>query len=301
MSEQRIDNFLFKRFKSLPKDLIYRSLRVGKIKINKKKILPSYKLKTNDYITIYSITINLKKKKIYLKKSTINLFLKNILFEDKYFIIFNKPCGLAVHGGSGVSFGVIEIFRNIRKDLLSLELVHRIDKETSGILILAKKRSILKKMHENLRKKNIYKEYIAVVKGYWSKKNTAITLPLLKKNNHNQKKKVCVHKNGKPAKTLFTVKKYFKNTTLLSIQPITGRTHQIRVHTSQFGHPIIFDSRYGEETLKNNLIIKKNYRLLLHAHKISFLHPKNNIKICIIAPLDKKFKNCLKYFKKNIY
>ncbi|WP_232512957.1 RluA family pseudouridine synthase [Buchnera aphidicola] len=239
-----------------------------------------------------------KKKKIYLQKSIINLFLKNILFEDKYLIIFNKPCGFAVHGGSGINYGVIEIFREIRKELIFLELVHRIDKDTSGILILAKKRSILKKMHDNLRTKKIYKEYLALLHGYWSKKNNIIDQPLLKRKNITQKKKVYIHKNGKPSKTKFQVKEYFNETTLTSIIPITGRTHQIRVHTSQFGHPIVFDKKYGNIKREKKYILKKNQRLLLHSYKISFIHPKKNKKIFIIAPLDEKFKNCLKYFSK---
>ncbi|VFP79230.1 Ribosomal large subunit pseudouridine synthase C [Buchnera aphidicola (Cinara curtihirsuta)] len=298
MSGQRIDNFLFKHFKKLPKSMIYRSIRIGKIKINKKKIKPFYKLKINDCVTTHSIIIDIKKKKIYLKKSIINLFLKNILFEDKYLIVFNKPHGFAVHGGSGINYGVIEIFREIRKKLTFLELVHRIDRDTSGILILAKKRSILKKMHENLRKKKIYKEYLALTHGYWSHKNKIICLPLSKRKDVKKKKKVYVHENGKPSKTKFKVKKYFNNTTLISAVPITGRTHQIRVHTSQFGHPIIFDKKYGNTEQEKKYILKKNNRLLLHSYKISFIHPKEKTKICIIAPLDEKFKYCLKYFSK---
>ncbi|WP_232036819.1 RluA family pseudouridine synthase [Buchnera aphidicola] len=212
--------------------------------------------------------------------------------------MFNKPHGFAVHGGSGINYGVIEIFRNIRQELIYLELVHRIDKETSGILILAKKRSILRKMHENLRNKKIHKEYLALLHGHWLKKNTIINLPLLKKKGINQKKKVCVHAQGKPAITKFKVNQYFYNTTLISIIPVTGRTHQIRVHTSQFGHPVVFDKKYGNYKIEKKNISKKNTRLLLHAYKIFFLHPKNNKKIFIIAPLDEQFKKLLKIFSK---
>ncbi|WP_232036827.1 RluA family pseudouridine synthase [Buchnera aphidicola] len=203
-----------------------------------------------------------------------------------------------MHGGSGINYGVIEIFRNIRKELTYLELIHRIDKETSGILMLAKKRSILKIMHEKLRNKTIHKEYLALLHGHWNKKNTTINLPLLKKKGINQKKKVCIHKNGKSAITKFKVRQYFYNTTLISIVPITGRTHQIRVHTSQFGHPIIFDQKYGNHKIEKKIINKKNNRLLLHAYKILFFHPKNNKKIFITAPLDDQFKNLLKIFSK---
>ncbi|VFP84980.1 Ribosomal large subunit pseudouridine synthase C [Buchnera aphidicola (Cinara splendens)] len=302
MSEQRIDNFLFKTFKKLPKRMIYRSIRIGKIKINKKKVQPFYKLKIHDNLTLYSIKIEIKKKNINLKSSIVHLFLKNILFEDKYLIIFNKPYGIAVHGGSGINYGVIEIFRKIRQELAFLELVHRIDKETSGILILAKKRSILKKMHENLRNKLIHKEYLALLHGHWSEKNTTVSLPLLKKKNDHHKKKVCVHKNGKPSITRFKIFQYFHNTTLMSIIPITGRTHQIRVHAAQFGHPVVFDQKYGDIKKEKKILHKKNGRLLLHAYKVFFYHPLNNEKIFITAKLDERFKKLLKIFsKKNIF
>ncbi|WP_231938288.1 RluA family pseudouridine synthase [Buchnera aphidicola] len=208
---------------------------------------------------------------------------------------------MAVHGGSGINYGVIEVFRKIRQELEFLELVHRIDKETSGILIIAKKRSILKKMHENLRKKLIHKEYLALLHGHWSKKNTVVNLPLLKKKNDHQKKKVCVHKNGKPSTTRFKIFQYFYNTTLMSIIPVTGRTHQIRVHASQFGHPVVFDQKYGNVKKEKNIIDKKDRRLLLHAYKIFFYHPLNNEKIFITAKLDKKFKKLLKIFSKKKY
>lgn len=300
MSKQRIDNFLFKTFKKLPKSMIYRCLRIGKIKINRKKIQPYYKLKKDDIITLFSIyTPFVKKKCPKFKKSTIDFFLKQIVYEDKYLLIINKPNGIAVHGGSGISSGIIEIFRIIRPDIFFLELVHRLDKDTSGILILAKKNSILKKMHQQLREKIIYKEYVAIVQGHWPKNKTIVDLPLLKNKNLNKKHKVFVHKNGKSSQTIFIAQKHYPNTTLVSIIPITGRTHQIRVHAAQSGHPIIFDEKYGKK--KWNKVKDNDIKLLLHAKTMIFLHPKYEKKICIYIPINQIFKNYIHFFSQNIY
>ncbi|AEH39808.1 ribosomal large subunit pseudouridine synthase C [Buchnera aphidicola (Cinara tujafilina)] len=300
---QRIDNFLFKTFKKLPKSMIYRCLRIGKIRLNHKKIKPTYKLKKNDIITVFAINVALIKKKILkLKQSTINFFLKHIIYEDDHLLIINKPTGISVHSGSGINFGIIEIFREIRPDIFFLELVHRLDKDTSGVLMLAKKKSILKKLHQQLRDKEIYKEYKAIVYGHWPK-NNIVDLPLLRIKNLNNKNKVCIHNNGKSSQTNFIVQKYYPNTTLLSVIPITGRTHQIRVHASYSGHPILFDNRYGTKEIKKTEKIykKNNMRLLLHAQTVIFIHPKNQKKICIYAPLCKNFKKYVHFFSKNIH
>ncbi|WP_231938294.1 RluA family pseudouridine synthase [Buchnera aphidicola] len=303
ISTQRIDNFLFKKFKNLPKSMIYRCLRIGKIRLNKKKINPNYKLQKKDIITLFSIKIPIiKKKKRTYNKSTINFFLKHIIYEDEYLLIINKPTGIAVHGGSGITSGIIEIFRVIRTDLFFLELVHRLDKDTSGILILAKKNSILKIMHQQLREKKIYKEYTAIVQGHWPKNKKIIDLPLLKTKNIYDKNKVRVHQNGKSSQTIFIVKKYYLNTTLVSIIPITGRTHQIRVHAAYSGFPIIFDEKYSTKKIKESEEIKKinKKRLLLHAQTMIFMHPQYQKKICIYAPLNKTFKNYIDFFAQNI-
>lgn len=303
MSNQRIDNFLFKKFKNLPKSMIYRCLRIGKIRLSIGKINPNYKLQINDNILLFAINIPLiKNKKINLKKSKIDFFLKTILYEDKYLIIINKPYGIAVHGGSGINYGIIEIFRSIRPDILNLELVHRLDKDTSGVLMLSKKSLILKDMHRKLRERKIYKEYLAITHGHWSKNKISVKFPLLKNKKLNKKNSVYVHPNGKPSQTNFVVKKKYINTTLVSIIPITGRTHQIRIHAAQSGHPIIFDQKYGIKKIKNCKFIKKNkIRLLLHAKKIVFKHPKLKKIINISATLDEKFTKYINFFSKNIH
>ncbi|CAL4043065.1 Ribosomal large subunit pseudouridine synthase C [Buchnera aphidicola (Tetraneura ulmi)] len=304
MIPQRIDNFLISYMKLLSKNKIYKILRKGNVRVNKKRVLPKYKLKIGDKIRIPPIKkqyVNTIKKK-NIQKNTDKKLLKKILFEDDDLIIINKPSGIAVHGGSGISTGIIEKFRLLRPLCKNLELVHRLDKETSGLLIMSKKRFALNFLHEQIRNKKIKKKYIALVHGNWPNSTNIINFPLLKKklNINKNKKKVCVHKLGKPSETHFFVKKRFKNnTTLVYIYPITGRTHQIRVHSAHLNSPIVFDNRYGSKTLDRK--IKKTngpFHLLLHAKEIQFIHPKNKKKIILSAPLDKKFKNYLEYLYK---
>ncbi|QJC28944.1 RluA family pseudouridine synthase [Enterobacteriaceae endosymbiont of Plateumaris rustica] len=293
---QRVDNFLITKFKNIPKSFIYRILRQGKIRVNKKKVKPNFKIKSQDILQFPLIYIkNIQKNKILLNKKKIDFFKKMILFEDKYIFAINKPSGIAVHGGSGINFGIIENFRIIFTKIKFLELVHRIDKETSGILLIAKKRSILKILHKQFRENNILKNYIALVKGNYTKNNYGFIKSFLLKKNNNNKIKVITHSTlGKYSETKFKIIKYYKFMMLLNITPLTGRTHQIRVHMSHIGHPIAYDQRYGD--INFNLNLKKKIglnRLFLHAQKIKFMHPITNKKICIYAPLNNELNNCL--------
>lgn len=294
MVNQRLDNFIKKKLKHVPKSMIYRIIRTGRIRINKKRIKPYYKLKFGDIIRIPPIKISNIKNNIFLPLKTSEILLKSIIYEDSHLLIINKPSGIAVHGGSGLSFGIIESFRKLRPSEKFLELVHRIDRETSGILILAKKRLSLVSLHQQLREKKIKKKYIALVHGIWPSERKKISEPLLKNRFQNTPKKVLINSDGKFSETFFKIKKYYSSSTLLLITPKTGRTHQIRVHTAHIGHPIFFDKRYGRNDLDANVKNKVNInRLLLHSFKMNFIHPKNNNKISITAPLEKKFKDYL--------
>ncbi|WP_343191985.1 RluA family pseudouridine synthase [Buchnera aphidicola (Formosaphis micheliae)] len=300
MEQQRIDNFLIKKFKTMPKSLIYKNIRIGKIKINKKKIKPKYKLKIGDKINVISMMTNhltknkitiINQKKIFKIK---NIFFNNILYEDEHLLIINKPSGIAVHGGSGIHFGIIECIRQLRQKNTFLELVHRLDRSTSGILLLAKKRSALINLHQQLRDNQIKKKYLALVHGNWPESKKIVITPLLKIKQFNKKNIVIVNNKGKISETHFKIQKKYINNTLLSVTPITGRTHQIRVHTSHVGHPIVFDDRYGRHDLDiYNKTKEINNRLLLHANEINFLHPKFNYRINILAPLEKNVKKYL--------
>ncbi|WP_425619535.1 RluA family pseudouridine synthase [Buchnera aphidicola] len=294
MINQRIDNFLFNKFKTVPKSMIYRIIRKGKIQINQKKIKPNYKLQIRDILKIPSIKIICHSNKKIIPLNKEKILMNSILYEDSDLLIINKPSGIAVHGGSGCSFGVIEYFRKFRPRDKYLELIHRIDRETSGILMLAKTRQSLLSMHQQLREKKIKKEYIALVHGLWPDNIKKISEPILKIKFKNNQKKVLIHQHGKPAITDVYIKKQFSNSTLLSIFPKTGRTHQIRAHTLHVGHPIFFDKRYGKSDLDMNIKNSINIcRLLLHAYKIHFVHPKHGHNMFVTAPIDISFKNYL--------
>ncbi|CAL4322881.1 RluA family pseudouridine synthase [Buchnera aphidicola] len=293
MINQRIDNFLIKKYKNIPKSVIYRIIRTGQVRINKRRIKQYYKLNIGDKLRIPPILIE-KQKQNFINKNSFPDLSKNIIYEDNYLLIINKPSGIAVHGGSGLNFGVIEYFRYIRPLNGFLELVHRIDRDTSGILILSKKRISLCHLHKQFREKKIKKEYIALVHGKWPLDIKKISAPLLKIQSINHPKKVVIHKNGKYSETYFNIKRRYCATTLMHIIPKTGRTHQIRAHALHAGHPIVFDNRYGKNNLDINIKKITNInRLLLHSFKMFFIHPSDGKKMHIIAPLDAQFEKFL--------
>lgn len=292
---QRIDNFLMAKLKNIPKSLIYRIIRKGEVRVNKKRIKPEYKLQENDQIRLPPI--NQKEQEtaaLSPKLSQIADLEQAILYEDDCLIALNKPSGIAVHGGSGLLFGVIEALRALRPDSRFLELVHRIDRDTSGVLLIAKKRSALRSLHEQLREKTMRKHYLALVKGDWPSHCKEIQAPLLKVNLPNGDRLVKVDQTGKPSLTRFKVERRFGIATLIQASPITGRTHQIRVHTLFAHHPIAFDDRYGDKSFDEKLEQTKINRLFLHAKQVSFMHPKTQQIMQIEAPLDEKLTKGLK-------
>lgn len=292
-SGQRLDNFLKKNLFKVPKCLIYKMIRKGVIKVNKKKVKCFYKIKDKDQIKLPNIKIK-KQKNINFSFFKRNKNLEtNIVYEDKYIIAINKPSGVAVHGGSGIKLGMIEKLRILKPENKFLELVHRIDRDTSGILLIAKKSSILRNLHLQIYEKKIKKTYIALVKGKWSNNIQKIKLPLIKKNFRNSKI-VYVNKLGKESETRFEKIENFGNiATLMKVMPITGRTHQIRVHLSYIGHPIAFDKKYGDKKFDDDLKFINVNRLFLHAESLFFIHPNNKKTIKINVPIDKKLQNSI--------
>ena len=299
---QRIDNFLITYLKGVPKSMIYRILRKGEVRVNKKRIKPEYKLVIGDEVRIPPIRVSEKTvPEISKKLNKVADLEKSIIYEDDVILAINKPSGIAVHGGSGLSFGVIEGLRALRPEAKFLELVHRIDRETSGILLIAKKRSALKSLHEQLRLKQMQKNYLALVKGNWPSECKVVQAPLLKNVLKSGERVVKVNAEGKPSETRFKVEERFGFATLVKASPVTGRTHQIRVHTQYANHPIAFDDRYGDSQFDALLTDSKLNRLFLHAANVKFIHPKTLQEMQLHAPLDDVLQNCLTKIRDDKY
>lgn len=283
-SDQRIDNYLFTLLKGVPKSRIYRIIRKGEIRINGSRIKPDYKLNEGDKIRIPPVRIAEREAFILPSKKLQYLLEKNILYEDDALLVLNKPSGLAVHGGSGIKLGLIEALRLIRPKTDYFELVHRIDRETSGCLIVAKKRSSLRYLQEQMRNKKISKVYYALATGKWPRGRNRIDLPLMAFEQKTGEKIVRVNSKGKKSVTIFSVMKRYHNFTLLEASLETGRTHQIRVHAQHIGCPLAGDSKYGLDDINKDIRKSGLKRMFLHAFKIGFSLPcgKN---IFIEAPM----------------
>lgn len=285
---QRIDNFLLARLKGVPKSVIYRVLRKGEVRVNKGRIKPEYKLVAGDQVRVPPLTIPVQAENtISVKLTSVKTLESHILYEDNELIVLNKPSGMAVHGGSGLSFGAIEALRALRPQAKHLELVHRLDRDTSGCLLIAKKRSILTALHEQLRDKVVEKKYWALVAGQWDGKIKKVTEALKKNTLQSGERIVRVDDvDGKPSETRFKVLQRFEEGTLLECFPVTGRTHQIRVHTACKGHPIACDDKYGDNLFTAQMQAVGLNRLFLHAKLISFNHPVSGNRLTFEAPLD---------------
>ncbi|WP_032855656.1 23S rRNA pseudouridine(955/2504/2580) synthase RluC [Pasteurella dagmatis] len=292
---QRIDNYLLAKLKGVPKSLIYRILRKGEVRVNKGRIKPEYKLQASDIVRVPPVRVSEKEQApVSTKLNKVNQLENQILFEDDCLLVLNKPSGIAVHGGSGLNFGVIEALRALRPEARFLELVHRLDRDTSGILLVAKKRSALRNLHEQLREKTVQKDYLALVRGQWQSHCKVVKAPLLKNELSSGERIVRVSEQGKPSETRFSIEERYENATLVKASPVTGRTHQIRVHTQYAGHPIAFDDKYGDKQFDEQMSEIGLKRLFLHAFSIRFEHPKSGETLRINAPLDDEMKGILK-------
>ena len=270
LAGQRLDNFLFNKIKNVPKSRIYRMLRGGEVRVNKKRVGPSYKIQPDDSIRIPPFWAEETLNKGKPGSNLIKILLDAIIFEDNRILVINKPCGIASHGGSGINFGVIETLRTARPDLKNLELVHRLDRDTSGCLILAKKRSALRELHKLIFDGAIVKKYLLLVRGEWKEGERAVDMPLLKNQLQSGERMVTVDQQGKKSLTIFRPIKIATTASLIEAELKTGRTHQIRVHASHIGYPIAGDEKYGDSEFNaemKNLGLK---RMFLHAEKISF-------------------------------
>lgn len=291
---QRIDNFLRTALKGVPKSLIYRVLRKGELRVNKKRVKPDYRVQAGDLVRIPPIRVAAPREIAPVGQGLTEALEAAILYEDKDLIIINKPSGLAVHGGSGVSLGLIEALRQMRPDQRFLELIHRLDRDTSGCIMVAKKRSMLRYMHEALRQKGrVTKIYQALVAGRWPSRKHQVDAPLNKNELKSGERIVRVHPMGKPSLTLFRVLRRFGSVaTLVEAQPVTGRTHQIRVHAQFAGHPIIGDDKYGVDEQNREMKSLGIRRLFLHAAELRLTLP-NGERLKVEAPLESQLSDGL--------
>ena len=279
---QRLDNFLLAKLKGVPKSLIYRIVRKGEVRVNKGRIKPEYKLQEDDVVRVPPVRVAEKNEApVSTKLNKVAELESQILYEDEVMLVINKPSGIAVHGGSGLSFGVIEALRALRPQARFLELVHRIDRDT------------LRNLHEQLREKVVQKDYLALVRGQWQSHVKVVKAPLLKNELASGERMVKVSEAGKPSETRFVIEERYPSATLVKASPVTGRTHQIRVHTQYTGHPIACDDKYGDRDFDQKMQQIGLNRLFLHAYSIRFEHPRTGEEMVITAPLDKKMKAVL--------
>ena len=282
---QRLDNFLLSLEKGVPKSRIYRALRKGEVRVNKGRKKQTYKLQLGDTVRIPPLRGTEK-----TISNTVSDFLRqqlteSILHEDDDLLILNKPSGLAVHAGSGIDQGIIEALRIIRAELPFLELVHRLDRDTSGCLLLAKSRTSLLHLQQQMVEHDINKRYLTLLKDSWGQEEKTVIAPLLKNTVSAGERMVQVNDEGKYAETLFIPLQQFPSAQLTEVVLFTGRTHQIRVHAKHIGHPLAGDDKYGQRAFNKQMKKAGLKRLFLHAWKLGITHPNTNEALQIEAPI----------------
>ncbi|HET6264438.1 MAG TPA: RluA family pseudouridine synthase [Usitatibacter sp.] len=277
---QRIDNYLLARLKGVPKTHVYRILRSGEVRVNSKRVQASQRVVAGDKIRLPPVRVAERDEDVPAPH-----FKLPILHEDEAFLAIDKPSGIAVHGGSGVAHGVIESLRAMRPEARYLELVHRLDRETSGVLLVAKKRSALTGLHELLRSRDMDKRYLAGVAGRFRNEMQRVRAALAQRVNAAGEKRVSVSEAGQAAETVFRRVARGAEFSLLEAELLTGRTHQIRVHLAHLRHPVLGDDKYGDFELNKRLRREGLKRMFLHAHRLSFAHPLTGEPVELVAPL----------------
>ena len=277
---QRIDNFLLRHLKGVPKSHVYRVLRSGEVRVNSGRVKADYRLKPGDRVRVPPVRMAAPK-----TVAIPRLLDLRIIHEDPSLLVIDKTSGIAVHGGSGVSYGVIESLRAARPEAKMLELAHRLDRDTSGLLIIAKKRSALVELHRMLRDGEVEKIYVAAVKGRWQGGKRELSESLHKYINAKGERRVSVHSGGQLAVTKVKPLQANDDVSLLEIRLMTGRTHQIRVHLAHAGHPVLGDDKYGDFEFNRALARQGAKRLFLHAQRLAFKHPIDGNRIVLESPL----------------
>ena len=285
LAGQRVDNYLLGRLKGAPRNLIYRILRRGEVRVNKGRIRPDYRLRAGDVVRIPPVRLDPRQVPARPADAVLETLAGAILHEDARLLILNKPSGLAVHGGSGLRYGVIEGLRALRPEARYLELVHRLDRETSGCLLIAKRRPTLRALHELLRQNRIDKRYLALVQGRWEGGARTVDAPLRKNVLRSGERIVRVDPAGKPSRSVFRPLAVGELASLVEVRLETGRTHQIRVHAAHIGHPLAGDEKYGDAGFNRQMREHGLQRLFLHAHTLRIPLPGEK-PLTVRAPLD---------------
>lgn len=280
---QRIDNFLLRECKGVPRSHIYRVLRSGEVRVNGGRISQTYRLQAGDEVRIPPIRVAQREEREAPASIARHEF--RIVFEDEALLVIDKPAGLAVHGGSGVSFGVIELLRRQRPEARFLELAHRLDRETSGLLIIGKKRSALNHVQDQMRAGGMEKRYLAMVSGRWLNPLQHIKTPLYKYLTEDGERRVMVRADGKPSHSIVRLVRRWERYSLVEVELKTGRTHQIRVHMQSQGFPLLGDDKYGDFALNKTLQKEGLPRMFLHAAILRFTHPVSGERLDLAAPL----------------
>lgn len=290
---QRIDNYLLRELKGVPKSHVYRILRSGEVRVNSGRIDAAYRLAGGDVIRIPPVRVAARPMADRVRIPAGTTLKPHVLFEDDAIIALAKPAGLAVHGGSGVSLGVIELLRREYSQLKFLELVHRLDRETSGILLVAKKRSALGGLHAALRDGEMEKHYLALAAGQWRGGRRHVRVSLRKYLTEEGERRVSPDEEGQTAHSIFMPQQQFREAVLLDAEIRTGRTHQIRVHLAHEGHPILGDAKYGDFSRNREVAKAGLKRMFLHAHSLAFNHPLSGERVELRCPLPRDLADYL--------
>lgn len=289
---QRLDNFLLRELKGVPRTRIYRALRKGEVRVNKGRVQADYRLVAGDSVRLPPLRRPDPAAPPQVPGGLARELARRVVYEDEQLLVLDKPSGLAVHGGSGLSFGLIEVLRQLRPDDRYLELVHRLDRDTSGLVLVARRPAALRELHRQLREKHVDKRYLALAQGRWPQACRQVEAPLEKNVLQSGERMVRVSRDGKRALTGFSVLERFDGATLVEARPVTGRTHQIRVHALHAGHPLLGDDKYANsagEALARQLGLK---RLFLHASALRFELPGSGL-LELQAPLDAVLESAL--------
>ncbi len=288
-AEQRVDNFLLRRLKGVPKSHVYRILRSGEVRVNSRRVEASYRLQVGDRVRIPPLRVAAARRRTQPAAGPV--LGARPLFEDEWLLAIDKPAGIAVHGGSGVALGVIEQLRAERPRQKFLELVHRLDRETSGVLLLAKKRTALTTVHAQLREGHVEKRYLVLVLGQWQDHKRSVELPLHKFVSRAGERRVVVDRDGAAAHSVFRLVKAWDRFSLLEAELKTGRTHQIRVHLAHLGYPVAGDDKYGDFSANKELSRLGLKRMFLHAAVLGLRHPESAERVRIESPLPADLKS----------